>query len=99
MSILATAGRANIYNTDGTGRDTYVSLNSGGFTVMNSPTRHPKSSSFSVGSSPPNMKRGGVSGSGGSPAKLIHYSNNGTGRDSYIAFKDGGFTQNYTGMN
>ena len=37
MSILATAGRANIYNTDGSGRDTYVSLNSGGFTVMNGP--------------------------------------------------------------
>ena len=34
MSILASAGRAKIYNTDGTGRDTYVSFNSGGFTGM-----------------------------------------------------------------
>ena len=37
MSILASAGRAKIYNTDGTGRDTYVSKNSGGFTNMNNP--------------------------------------------------------------
>ena len=34
MSILASAGRAKIYNTDGTGRDTYVSFNSGGFAAM-----------------------------------------------------------------
>ena len=37
MSILASAGRAKIYNTDGTGRDTYVSKNSGGFSMMNMP--------------------------------------------------------------
>lgn len=37
MSILASAGRAKIYNTDGTGRDTYVAGNSGGFTRMNNP--------------------------------------------------------------
>ena len=37
MSVLATAGRAKIYNTDGTGRDTYVSTSSGGFTMMNKP--------------------------------------------------------------
>ena len=37
MSILASAGRAKIYNTDGTGRDTYVSKNSGGFSMMNQP--------------------------------------------------------------
>ena len=34
MSIFANAGRAKIYNTDGTGRDTYVSFNSGGFAAM-----------------------------------------------------------------
>ena len=37
MSILATAGKARIYNTDGTGRDTYVSKNSGGFSILNEP--------------------------------------------------------------
>lgn len=37
MSILATAGRAKIYNTDGSGRDTYVSKNSGGFAVLHQP--------------------------------------------------------------
>ena len=37
MSILATAGRAKIYNTNGSGRDTYVSNNSGGFAVAHMP--------------------------------------------------------------
>jgi len=37
QSILATAGRAKMYNTDGTGRDSYVSMNSGGFNKMYEP--------------------------------------------------------------
>ncbi len=37
MSVLANAGRAKLYATDGTGRDSYVALNNGGFTMMNSP--------------------------------------------------------------
>ena len=94
MSILASAGRANIYNTDGTGRDTYVSLNSGGFTVMNQPATQAKSSSFGA-VSPPNIRRGG----GGSPAKPFHYHTNGTGRDSYIHNNHGGFTSNYSMKN
>ena len=37
MSILASAGRAKIYNTDGTGRDTYVGFNNGGLTTAHQP--------------------------------------------------------------
>ena len=46
MSILASAGRAKIYNTDGTGRDTYVSNNSGGFSVMNHPAAAQRPGAF-----------------------------------------------------
>ena len=46
MSILASAGRAKIYNTDGSGRDTYVGNNSGGFTTMNQPASAFKSGTF-----------------------------------------------------
>ena len=94
MSILATAGRANIYNTDGTGRDTYVSHNSGGFTVMNQPTLQQKSTSFNAGGPAQNLKRAGQGL--GSPAKPLHYHVNGTGRDSYIHQNHGGFSQNYS---
>ena len=36
-SALGSPGKAKIYNTDGTGRDTYVSHNNGGFTAMKLP--------------------------------------------------------------
>jgi len=53
MSILASAGRAKIYNTDGTGRDTYVSKNSGGFSMMNAPASAMRGGS--VGPQHPNV--------------------------------------------
>ena len=95
MSFLATAGRANIYNTDGTGRDTYIGSNSGGFTIMNQPTIQQKSSAFSLPAI--NVKRSGLGM--GTPAKPLHYHNNGTGRDSYIYANHGGFTSNYSQQN
>ena len=73
MSILATAGRAKIYATDGTGRDTYVSTNSGGFSINNQPasawrggTMGPQARNIS----PAHVARGGGQGS---PGKTIHY--------------------------
>ena len=48
MSILASAGRAKIYNTDGTGRDSYVSRNNGGFTLMNEPVAQKATSTFAM---------------------------------------------------
>ena len=92
MSILASAGRAKIYNTDGTGRDTYVSFNNGGNTAMFQPALAQKSGAFrSPGS---NFKMGG-----GSPGKRLHYHVDGTGRDSYIHVTDGGFTSKYGKFN
>ena len=84
MSILANAGRAKIYNTDGTGRDTYIGTNSGGFSVPNQPASAFKGGSFGASQmkvSPSHIGRGGGLGS---PGKTIHYQTNGTGRDSYI---------------
>ena len=51
MSNLGSPGRAKIYNADGTGRDSYVSLNNGGFTVSSLPAVGQKSSNFMVASS------------------------------------------------
>ena len=95
MSILANAGRAKIYNTDGTGRDTYIGSNSGGFSVANHPASSFKGGSFGVTQgkvSPAHFARGGGLGS---PGKTLHYHTNGTGRDSYIACNQGGFASNY----
>ena len=99
MSILATAGRAKIYATDGTGRDTYVSCNSGGFSVINQTAAASKNGTFGAAQgrvSPQHVSRGGGQGS---PGKHIHYNTNGTGRDSYIACNQGGFASNYTFQN
>ena len=88
MSILASAGKAKLYPTDGTGRDTYVSINNGGFSIMEkqSPVIGTK-----FGRVPP---RG--AGCYGSPeAKPIHYQVNGTGRDSYIHANHGGLATNF----
>ena len=87
MSILATAGRAKIYNTDGTGRDSYVSMNNGGFTMTNSPSICAKPSTFT---SP--IRKRSIGGGVGSPGRPVHYYQNGSGRDSYISSNHGGFT-------
>ena len=99
MSILATAGRAKIYNTDGTGRDTYVGFNSGGFVTSYQPAAAQTSGTFGKTMSkisPQHIARGGGQGS---PGKTIHYHVNGTGRDSYIHANHGGFMSNYSYMN
>ena len=96
MSILASAGRAKIYNTDGTGRDTYVSTNSGGFSIENLPASAWHGGQFGPAQtmvSPQHIARGGGQGS---PGKTIRYHVNGSGRDSYIHCNHGGFAFNYT---
>ena len=95
MSILATAGRAKIYNTDGSGRDTYVSTNSGGFSINNQPASAWHGGTMGAVAkavSPGHVARGGGQGS---PGKTIHYHVNGTGRDSYIHANHGGYVANY----
>ena len=86
MSILATAGKAFIYNTDGTGRDTYIGFNSGGNTMGNFPTAAAKGGAFrSI-----EARQYRIAGVGDS-AKKLHYQVDGTGRDSYIHINAGGF--------
>ena len=46
MSTNLGVGRARIYNTDGSGRDTYISLNNGGFTALYSPVKSMQPGSF-----------------------------------------------------
>ena len=95
MSILATAGRAKIYNTDGTGRDTYVSTNNGGFSIPNQAAVQSKGGSF--GAQP--YRRSFMYGGSPSPAKPIHYPTNGTGRDTYIYQNDGGLSNSFVNRN
>ena len=99
MSILASAGRAKIYNTDGTGRDTYVSFNSGGFAAMKQNASAQQPGTFGktqMRVSASHIARGGGLGS---PGKTIHYQVNGSGRDSYIHANHGGFSQQYSNRN
>jgi len=83
MSVLANAGRAKIYATDGTGRDSYVALNNGGFTVSNLPTIQSKGGNFGATTFKP-ARHEPIS------ARPHHYHTNGTGRDSYIVTNHGG---------
>ena len=46
-SIIAKAGQTRIYNTDGTGRDTYISFNMGGNTAGNFASKQQSPGSFS----------------------------------------------------
>ena len=95
MSVLATAGRAKIYNTDGTGRDTYIGSNNGGFSVMNQATKQPLGGSFG----PTVGRRSYIFGGSPTGAKPVHYPINGTGRDSYIFNNDGGLSNSYITRN
>ena len=89
MSVLANAGRAKLYATDGTGRDSYVALNNGGFTTMNSPAIQQRSSNFG-----PSTQRNARADQQISPRPNLYHVN-GTGRDSYIATNHGGQVSNY----
>ena len=91
-AALQIAGKTRVYNTDGTGRDTYIGFNNGGNTASYNPTLQAKSGLFrSPGS---HFRRG--DGSGG---KKLHYQVDGSGRDSYIHITDGGFTSKYGKFN
>ena len=69
MSILASAGHRRLYNANGTGRDTYVSSNNGGFRAAHYPAVAGKPGSFAAYSPP----RQNSLQSAGSPNKFHHY--------------------------
>ena len=88
--ILSHAAKSSLYHqNDGTGRDTYVSFNNGGNTIM----YVPNAKNITVGlmrqssSGYLTMEQGNANHS---PPRTIHYDTNGTGRDTYIAHCDGG---------
>ena len=87
MMTTSSPGHAKLYNADGTGRDSYVHLNNGGFTVTNLPAIGQRSGSFV----PPIAIRRNSNG-GGAANRPILYQTNGSGRDSYIVCNSGGFT-------
>jgi hypothetical protein len=72
--------KTNYYHSNGSGRDTYIIEDSGGFTIKKNSKPLIASSRF--------MKFGGYSKPPySSNAKIIHYPPDGTGRDVYIGLK------------
>ena len=68
------------YKTDGSGRDSYISVNNGGFYTPRKQYPTVLTSSRST------QFFGGASGN-----RTVKYNSNGTGRDSYIVTNSGGF--------
>lgn len=79
------------YEQNGTGRDSYIQNNNGGFTARYEPTVFDKPSSISLGNKFKNKRNGGKE----IQSKPIHYRHNGTGRDGYIAVNQGGFMSSH----
>ena len=78
------------YSRDGMGRDDYIALNNGGL----NPVYHAASKQINNGSqfyvgNDQGGPRGNVHPT--IQAKTINYARNGTGRDTYIAYGNGGF--------
>jgi hypothetical protein len=74
------------YISDGSGRDSYITFESGGFikTIPKSPVFERKSTSFPRKFSPPFPKI---------DPRSVYYHSDGSGRDFYITFNNGGLTQ------
>lgn len=71
------AGQTVHYQTNGTGRDSYIVRDNGGFCKMYNPVKWPEVTSFT-------KKRQHVAPAPVMPAKPVYYHSDGTGRDSYI---------------
>lgn len=90
MSMTNSPAKPKQYQTDGTGRDTYIGYDSGGNTIGNSPSPAAQSSRYAV-----NQVGKDTFFKARSPEKTTHYNLNGTGRDTYIFTNHGGFASNY----
>ena len=93
MNVSVISGKTRIYNTNGTGRDTYIGFNNGGNTLIYSPIKGESSGRLQ------SLKSHFRNGGGGSPCRTLHYRVDGTGRDSYIHDTDGGFTNRFAQRN
>jgi len=76
----------SIYKTNGTGRDTYIFNNNGGFSIMHQPQSYQKPGTFLPSVSRYREKSPVIH------SKAVNYRQNGTGRDSYIMFGNGGYS-------
>ena len=77
-NIFATTAKASFYNPNGSGRDTYIYVNNGGFTSPKEQNVQPGIGSF-TSPKQSSFKMPTIN------SKSIHYNNNGSGRDSYIS--------------
>ena len=75
------------YVSGGTGRDSYITTNNGGYSVSNGPTVFEKSGSLNAGKGGPKV----LAPSGAGRAQVRYYRPDGRGRDSYISHDQGGF--------
>ena len=79
------------YNPGGSGRDTYIINDNGGFNALFQPRKQDQPTSFL-----PNVNRMSNAAqkfaSSDHMAKSVRYKSDGTGRDSYACAGDGGFT-------
>ncbi|CAI2381880.1 unnamed protein product [Moneuplotes crassus] len=84
FSTFSNTAKSIFYNPNGTGRDTYIHSNHGGFAVTKERNAQPDCGAM-------NSKEVHLTTS--SPyihSKPVHYSTNGTGRDTYISCSSGG---------
>lgn len=79
-------GKTRVYNTNGTGRDTYIGFDNGGNTLMYEPAKAWRQGPLTHGQGNfyfPKQTSAAI--------KNVHYHSDGTGRDSYIHGDQGGY--------
>jgi hypothetical protein len=74
-----TMGRPAAYGINGTGRDTYIAVDNGGFTAPFAPSFNPETGVFGN-----KIRRNRDPMMATIDAKHANYTSNGTGRDGYI---------------
>ena len=79
-----TAAHTSNYRTNGTGRDTYINRDNGGFNKMFEPCKYAEGGT--MGYKNKFVERAPII-----HAKNLYYHSDGTGRDSYIVETSGGF--------
>ena len=89
MSIYSSKVAAMHYHINGTGRDTYIQSNNGGFSQQHRGSVFPTPGTFRQAVYRSNMHQNKYAPTEG---KKAHYVQNGGGRDSYILMNHGGFT-------
>eukprot|EP00349_Pseudokeronopsis_sp_Brazil_P000570 CAMPEP_0202963094 /NCGR_PEP_ID=MMETSP1396-20130829/7089_1 /ASSEMBLY_ACC=CAM_ASM_000872 /TAXON_ID= /ORGANISM="Pseudokeronopsis sp., Strain Brazil" /LENGTH=130 /DNA_ID=CAMNT_0049684037 /DNA_START=53 /DNA_END=446 /DNA_ORIENTATION=- len=79
--------RGTIYKTDGSGRDTYIFNNNGGFAIEHKPNSYCKPGTYLL----PTIIKRRKDQKPVLHSKAVCYRNDGSGRDCYISNNNGGF--------